>query len=186
MTWQAFQPDGMSGHKQSLRCHWKEHWILIRSMSGVYHICCLQSHQKCLKPYHKESSKLSETCTGWLWWSGTLVGFTLIFNVPPPCPVDQPIPPNSHLPKQNQVDRGMTKIIVNPTQVHNHQNHPVVECISKLRRRRCFNVMWKGLALTTRWARARRTRTGRPRSGRRRSRQSRRSDRFRDRSVTPT
>ena len=49
-----------------------------------------------------------------------MVGSSLIFNVPPPCPLDRPILPNSHLPKQNQADRGMTKIIVNPNQVGDH------------------------------------------------------------------
>ena len=44
-----------------------------------------------------------------LLWSCTLVGMTMIFNVPPPCPVDQPILPNSHLPMQNQADRRMRK-----------------------------------------------------------------------------
>ena len=36
-----------------------------------------------------------------------VVGLTQIFNVPPPCSIDQPILPNSHLPKQSQEDRGM-------------------------------------------------------------------------------
>ena len=36
----------------------------------------------------------------------------------------QPVLPNSHLPKQSKADSGITKIIVNPTQVGNHQSHP--------------------------------------------------------------
>ena len=39
----------------------------------------------------------------------------LILNVPPSCRVDQPILPNSHLPKQYQAVRGMSKFTVNPT-----------------------------------------------------------------------
>ena len=70
-------------------------------------------------------SKFTLLCTGWLWWSRTLVGLPIILNVPPPCPVDQPIPPNFHLPKQDQADRGMIKIIVNPTMERVSQSHPV-------------------------------------------------------------
>ena len=39
------------------------------------------------------------------------------------CPVARPILPNTHLPKQNQADNGITQIIVNPTEVRNHQSH---------------------------------------------------------------
>ena len=53
------------------------------------------------------------------------VHYRVTLVVPPPCPVDQPILQNSHLPKQNQA--GMTKIIVNPTQVRDHQSHPVLK-----------------------------------------------------------
>ena len=66
-------------------------------------------------------SKWRTYLTGWPWWSLTLVGLTLVFNVLPPCPVEQHILPNSHLPKQNQAHRGMSKIIVNRTQVRDHR-----------------------------------------------------------------
>ena len=46
-------------------------------------------------------------------------------NVPPSCPVTQPILPNLHLPRQNLADSGMTKFIVNPTPVPDHHCHPV-------------------------------------------------------------
>ena len=48
--------------------------------------------------------------TGWLWWSGTLVGLTLIWDVPPSNPTIMPDQPNFHLPKQNSADSGMKKI----------------------------------------------------------------------------
>ena len=34
----------------------------------------------------------------------------LVWDVPPSCPVTQPILPNPHLPRQNLADSGMTKI----------------------------------------------------------------------------
>ena len=46
-------------------------------------------------------------------------------DAPPICPAAQLTQPYSNLPKQNQADRGMTKIKVNPTQVRDHQSHPI-------------------------------------------------------------
>ena len=42
-------------------------------------------------------------------------------DLPPSCPVDQPILPNSHLPKLNWAENETPTIHVNPTKVHNHQ-----------------------------------------------------------------
>ena len=58
--------------------------------------------------------------TGWLWWLSTLVGLTLIFNVPPPYLVDQPVLPISPLPNQKKAAVELT-VTVNPTQVIDHQ-----------------------------------------------------------------
>ena len=55
-----------------------------------------------------------------------LFGMTLIF-VFLYIALVQPILPNSHLRKQNQADRGMTKITVTPTQVCDHQSHSVAK-----------------------------------------------------------
>ena len=46
-------------------------------------------------------------------------------EVPQTCHTAQPILLSFHLPKLNWADRGMTKNKVNPTQVHDHQVHPV-------------------------------------------------------------
>ena len=43
------------------------------------------------------------------------LGWTLIWDVPPSCPVTQTNIPNSHLPRKNLADSEMTKIIVNTT-----------------------------------------------------------------------
>ena len=50
---------------------------------------------------------------------------TLIWDVPPSCPVAQPLLPNSHQPKQNWADSGTVKIQVNPTQIRQEMSHPV-------------------------------------------------------------
>ena len=46
-------------------------------------------------------------------------------NVPPSCTASQSNLSNPYLPKQNLTDSGMTKITFNPTQVGDHQSHPV-------------------------------------------------------------
>ena len=51
---------------------------------------------------------------------------TLIRNVPPSCPLAQPVVPISHQPKQNHADGGTAQIKVNPTQVYEQMGHPVV------------------------------------------------------------
>ena len=53
-------------------------------------------------------------------------GHGLIWDVPPSCPVIQPILPNPHLPRQNLAASGMTKIMVNPTNVPNYHCLPVL------------------------------------------------------------
>ena len=59
-------------------------------------------------------------CTGWL--VVTDLGWSdFDWDVPPSCQVAQPILPKAYLPKLNRADNGMTKIIVNPTQIHDHQ-----------------------------------------------------------------
>ena len=49
----------------------------------------------------------------------------LVFYIPSSCPAPQPILPHFQLPKQNEAGCGTPKIIVNPTQVHNHLPNPV-------------------------------------------------------------
>ena len=59
--------------------------------------------------------------------SGRIVGWlTLICNVPPFGPAAQPLLPISHQPKQNQAEGGTNKIEVNPTQLSEQMDHPVV------------------------------------------------------------
>ena len=55
----------------------------------------------------------------------SLVGLTLIWDVPPPCPPAQPVLPISHQPRQNQAEGGTAKIKVNPTQVRQEMGLPV-------------------------------------------------------------
>ena len=50
------------------------------------------------------------------------------FGVPTSCPAAQPLLPNSHS-QQNWTDGGTNKIKVNPTQVSEQMNHPVVRRI---------------------------------------------------------
>ena len=40
-----------------------------------------------------------------------VVGLTLIWDIPPSCPVTQPILPNPHLPRQNLTDWSPTTIV---------------------------------------------------------------------------
>ena len=46
-------------------------------------------------------------------------------DIPPSCPVVQPVLPNSHQPQQNEADGGTLKFQVNPTQLHDQMGHPV-------------------------------------------------------------
>ena len=57
------------------------------------------------------------------------VGLTLIWYVPPSCPITQPILPNPHLPRENLADSGRTKIMVNPIHVPDHHCHHVLSRI---------------------------------------------------------
>ena len=71
--------------------------------------------------------------------SGRIVGWlTLICNVPPFGPAAQPLLPISHQPKQNQAEGGTNKIEVNPTQLSDQMDHPVVCLISGIHFR--FNL----------------------------------------------
>ena len=70
-------------------------------------------------------------------------------DVPPFCPTAQPILTNFHLSKQNRTDSGIAKIKVNPTQVRDHQSHPV------------FSPKFKILAATSRLHKSR-SRCSRP------------------------
>ena len=51
---------------------------------------------------------------------------TLIYDVPLSCPAAQPLLPTSHQPKQNQVEGGTAKIKVNPSQLSEQMDHPVL------------------------------------------------------------
>ena len=53
--------------------------------------------------------------TGWGWWSGSWVVFTVILEVPPSCPAAQPVLPISHQPKQYKAEGGIDKIKINRT-----------------------------------------------------------------------
>ena len=57
----------------------------------------------------------------YLGWVDLDLGFSAIL----PNYTIQPVQPNSHLSNQNRADSGMTEIVVNPTQVCDHQSHPV-------------------------------------------------------------
>ena len=63
--------------------------------------------------------------TGWLIWSDSWVGLTLILDVPSSCPLAQPVLPISYQPKQNQAEGGKAQIKVNPTQISDQMDHPV-------------------------------------------------------------
>ena len=56
----------------------------------------------------------------------TSVGLTLIWGVPPSCPAAQPVLPISHQPRQNQAEGGTAKNKVNPTEVRQEMDHPVL------------------------------------------------------------
>ena len=47
-------------------------------------------------------------------------------DFPSSCPAAQPLLPDSHPPKQNRAGSGMKNSKVNPTQVCDHEPHPVV------------------------------------------------------------
>ena len=51
---------------------------------------------------------------------------TLNWDVPPYCPLAQPVLPLSHQPRQNQADGGTSHIKVNPTEVCQEMGLPVV------------------------------------------------------------
>ena len=99
-------------------------WTAVRRGSPAPSEAAPWSSQQSLRR-RRWASLMHPIHTGWLVVRVPWLGW-LISNVPPPCPVDQPILPNSKLPKQNQAERGMIKIIVNPTQVRDHQSHPVL------------------------------------------------------------
>ena len=50
----------------------------------------------------------------------------MIWDVAPSCSVTQHVLPDPHLPRQNLADSGMTKIIVDPTNVPDHHCHLVL------------------------------------------------------------
>ena len=51
------------------------------------------------------------------------------FGVPYSCPFVQPLRPNSHKPRQNWADSRTPKIKVNPSNVHQLMEHPVVRLV---------------------------------------------------------
>ena len=54
---------------------------------------------------------------------------TLICNVPLFGPAAQPLLPISHQPKQNQAEGGTKKIKVNPTQLSDQMDYPVLQVV---------------------------------------------------------
>ena len=64
--------------------------------------------------------------TGRSIWSDSWVGLTRLCDVPPYCPLAQPVLPISHQPKPNQADGGTAQIKFNPTRLSGQMDHPVL------------------------------------------------------------
>ena len=93
---------------------------------------------KTLVTNHRNRIMIRDLSTGRPISWRSLVGLTLILDVPPTCPAAHPVLLISHQPRQNQAEGGTAKIKVNPTEVRQEMCHPVVRCPIK----RCMGYIF--------------------------------------------